>query len=380
MTRAALASFREANTCLSTGASAAVSARPNTPTTSDSEVVDFLAELGRRTGAERKPRKNGSATRSCKTSRRPRSETLTFVKASARYWNEVGRHHRNSVDTKRSLAWLLDEIGMTTPVSSIGNALVASLVAKRRADGVSPATVNRQVIEPLRGMLRRASDLWGADVRRIDWKRHALPEPQERVRELTDAEEAAFFAACREDYAPLYRFALLSGCRMAECIDLEWRAIDWRARTIRVTGKGARTRLVPLTDAMVTLLRRLPRAHARVFTYEKRRAGDGARGERRPIRYESLKSDFARTIARAGIEDFRFHDFRHTAATRLLRATGNLRLVQKLLGHSDIATTTRYAHATGDDLLSAMNRAESASAAARTPAETPAMRDSASDK
>ncbi len=51
--------------------------------------------------------------------------------------------------------------------------------------------------------------------------------------------------------------------------------------------------------------------------------------------------------------DFHFHDLRHTSATRILRKS-NLRVVQQLLGHSDIATTTKYAHAVDDDIRNAM--------------------------
>tara|TARA_R110002020_G_scaffold21450_2_gene72843 strand:- start:1306 stop:1728 length:423 start_codon:yes stop_codon:yes gene_type:complete len=97
---------------------------------------------------------------------------------------------------------------------------------------------------------------------------------------------------------------------------------------------------------------------------EVQRASGGARGELKPIMREGLKITHARTCAKAGLVDFRFHDFRHTAATRLLRATGNLRLVQLLLGHGDIKTTMRYAHASGNDLLNAMNATESATEAA----------------
>ena len=53
--------------------------------------------------------------------------------------------------------------------------------------------------------------------------------------------------------------------------------------------------------------------------------------------------------------DYRFHDNRHTAATRFLRATGNLKLCQMFLRHENIATTMKYAHATNDDLRKALN-------------------------
>jgi site-specific recombinase XerD len=56
--------------------------------------------------------------------------------------------------------------------------------------------------------------------------------------------------------------------------------------------------------------------------------------------------------------DYRFHDNRHTAATGILRATGNLKAVQKLLRHSDVSTTAKYAHAMIDDVRDAMEAGE----------------------
>jgi site-specific recombinase XerD len=53
--------------------------------------------------------------------------------------------------------------------------------------------------------------------------------------------------------------------------------------------------------------------------------------------------------------DFRFHDFRHDLGTKVLRATGNLKLVQRILNHSDIKTTTRYAHVAGAEVADALD-------------------------
>ena len=60
----------------------------------------------------------------------------------------------------------------------------------------------------------------------------------------------------------------------------------------------------------------------------------------------------------AGITDFRFHDFRHDLATKLLRDTGNLKLVQKVLNHADIKTTARYAHVLDEDVAVALDRVQ----------------------
>src|SRR5205823_5825862 len=80
------------------------------------------------------------------------------------------------------------------------------------------------------------------------------------------------------------------------------------------------------------------------------------RGERYPITYSGLGTAWRRYgAAKAGIEDFHLHDLRHTAATRLLRdGKANIKVVQKLMRHEDIATTAKYAHAFDEDVLAAM--------------------------
>ena len=83
------------------------------------------------------------------------------------------------------------------------------------------------------------------------------------------------------------------------------------------------------------------------------------KGERYPFSKNGWRKDWWRALEAAGIEDFRFHDLRHTAATRVLRASNNLKVVQEMLGHSDIGTTARYAHAMIEDVRAAMESAQS---------------------
>ncbi len=97
-----------------------------------------------------------------------------------------------------------------------------------------------------------------------------------------------------------------------------------------------------------------------VFTYVcKRSRGQRRKGERYPFSKNGWRKDWWRALEAAGIEDFRFHDLRHTAATRVLRASNNLKVVQEMLGHSDIGTTARYAHAMKEDVRAAMEAAQS---------------------
>jgi len=281
---------------------------------------------------------------------------------------------------ERYLEWLQREIGNRTRIGEITDNIVASLVARRRAEGASAGTVNRTMLEPLRAILRRAGLVWRQTVEPIRWGEHLLAEPKERVREASADEEARLIAAFRADYRPLMRFALLSGLRAAELVGMEWEHIDFGGRRLNLIGKGGAVAAIPLTLEMERLLRSVQTfgAAGPVWRYQvsRRERGEVTDLTPRPITYEGLKTQFRRARARAGLPSsradavlgFRLHDTRHTAMTRLVRATGNIKLAQKLARHADIRTTLRYAHATDDDLRAAME-------AAQTPRETSHQRE-----
>jgi integrase len=73
-------------------------------------------------------------------------------------------------------------------------------------------------------------------------------------------------------------------------------------------------------------------------------------GERQPFTRAGWRKAWYRALKEAGIDGLRFHDLRHTHATRLLRATGNLALVKRMLGHRSIETTLRYEHSNAEDV------------------------------
>lgn len=307
-------------------------------------------------------------------------QPMTIEIAFSRYWLEVGQHHANADTTEAELAWLQEHFGKRKHLDTITDSDIAAMVARRRGElvarqpkdkealpkRVSNATVNRGTTVRLRAIMTRARDTWGVPIRKISWRTHMLPEPKERVREASTAEEEKILSAARGDYAPAIRFAVLSGCRRAEIVGLRWTHVDFINRQFVVTGKGDKSRLVPMSAAIYDLLWSLKDHHAdAVFTYLCRRADKKARrvrNRRYPITMEGFKTEWRRTIDRAGVENFRFHDTRHTAATRLLRASGNLRLAQRLLGHENIATTTKYAHVDVEGLRAAMDAAETAGA------------------
>jgi integrase len=296
----------------------------------------------------------------------------TFGRAATVYFEEVLRGSLNP-STKCIMVWLQTEVGMGTRLVDINTAFVKRLTLQRARDAgkkpgsvVTNATINRTVTEPLRRIMRHAATVHEQPVGKVEWRQVLLKEASERIRELKDAEEDRLFATLRCDYHPIVRFCLLTGLRLAEACGLRWSDVDFGNRHFQITGKGGKLASVPLSPSAREVIWPLQGRHPeRVFTYACRRSGEMC-----PITYEGLKVTFRRTIRRAGISDFRFHDLRHTAGTRILRATGNLRSVQAILRHEDIATTTRYAHVQQADLLEAMEAAATRSVTA-SPIESP---------
>ena len=286
--------------------------------------------------------------------------SLRLDDVAGRYWNEVGQHHAGADNTWRQIGFVIDFLGKDKLLTDITGDDVARLVAWRRShkrkDGspISPFTVN-DTTEQLKKLFTRAK-AWGAKFDREPvWRDHWLDEPQERVRELQEAESDRLDAAMRSDYGPFFAFARASGMRLDECL-LRWSEVDWSTNRITKPGKGGKLVTLPMTTGIREILWPL-RYHdpEYVFTYlAQRTRGDRVQGRRYPITYSGIKTAWRRLRKRAGVTGFQFHDFRHDFGTKLLRETGNLKLVQRALNHADIKTTTRYAHVLDKEVEAAM--------------------------
>lgn len=287
---------------------------------------------------------------------------MTLGDACVRYYFEVAQYNAAPDTALADFERLEKLIGRKTKLHKITNDTIAKAVAKRRGQNVkdtdrlvSNGTVNKSFTKRLSAILTRASKIWDIKTdKKVNCSSHLLREKQERVRELTTEEEQKIFAAMREDYQPFAYFLLYTGCRRAEALNLSWRDIDWRNNEFTITGKGDKTRTLHLPGHVAAVLRNQPKAdQEHVFTYISQRGRD--KGTRKPITASGYRAAFDNARTAAKIEDFRSHDFRHTAATRVLRApNNNIKVVQKMLGHSDIATTTRYAHIQKSDIVNAM--------------------------
>jgi integrase len=211
--------------------------------------------------------------------------------------------------------------------------------------------------------MRRARDNWNATiVREPVWKNHFLKTKRRHVRELSAAEETALDAIEDIDFAELRRFAIITGLRRRDVL-LTWPQVDFELGVVRVITKGDVPRVLPLSaEAYAILWKRRGQHPSAVFTFKaqrtwkdhpKRNGQAQIRGERYPITYYGLGSNH-RKWKKADV-DARIHDLRHTTGMRTLRKTGNLRVVQKILGHTDIAITAKfYTDATLEDMRAAM--------------------------
>lgn len=288
--------------------------------------------------------------------------TITVEDACNTWQSMVGDHKRSAANTLYQLAYLMAGLGGRTMLHAVTYRDLQDYAARRRAM-VSDASVNRE-IQLLRRVVRWTAPR-GYETPDIEWKGLIAPERQ-RVRELGEAEQAALFAALPENLRPLVEFALLSGQRKSEIVTLRWSDCDLAGGRATVSIKGGGRHTFPLSPRMIAIIKAQPKVCVQVFTYVCQRPapkrGDRPRrekGERYPFSKDGWARHWKRALKAASIADYRFHDNRHTAATRNLRATGNIKAVSKLLGHKNIETTSRYAHALEDDVRAMLFATES---------------------
>jgi integrase/recombinase XerC len=134
-----------------------------------------------------------------------------------------------------------------------------------------------------------------------------------------------------------------SGLRLAELVGLGLTDIDLADRTVRVLGKGAKTRIVPVGRKACEAIRAWLKERAALAGIDETALFVGRNGER--LKPRAIQLRIAQWARRAGLPARVYpHLFRHSFATHLLESSKDLRGVQELLGHADISTTQVYTH------------------------------------
>jgi len=216
----------------------------------------------------------------------------------------------------------------------------------RLMQALAPASVVRH-LTLLRAILNRAirdGRLTTLPTRGIKWPK----ENNRRVRCLSDSEEARLIRKLPARLRLLVVVDLNTGMRRGELLALRWKDIDLVNRIITIReAKSGEGRRLPMNVQAYEALSALRRAAIR--------AGGAAAnvvafretpvfGPSAEAMVMALKRHFGRALQAAKIEDFRFHDLRHTAASRLAMGGIDLYTIGELLGHKTLTMTARYAH------------------------------------
>ena len=246
-----------------------------------------------------------------------------------------------------------DEIYCNHFLSFIGNKgineIEPNLIEKykeHRKTNVSNATVNRELNSISKMFSIAVENEWLDENPCFKVKKLRVENKQERF--LTEEEEARLLDACILDKAylrPIIICALHTGMRKGEILNLRWSCVNFTHRYIDVLKtKSGKARKIPLSNTLYQELDSVPKLTEFLFTNP---------ATKKP--YYDLKKPFQRLCDKAEITDLRFHDLRHTAATRMVKAGIDLIVVQELLGHHDIKTTMRYSHPVPNRKLDAIN-------------------------
>jgi integrase len=260
---------------------------------------------------------------------------LPFRDLAARYREYAAATKRSWPKERYTLTQLEHEFG-STPIAELTAWRIERWKAKRRSQ-VAPATVNRD-LTLLKALFTKAV-LWKvvdrsplADVR-------YLPVNNARLRYLTTEEIPRLLRGAVGDVAPWLApgilLALHTGLRQGELLTLRWRDVDLGVGLLSVeVSKNNEKRRIPLNAPVRAVLQALPHYGEWVLARPW--------GER--ISRTTLYAAFGRACARAGIEDFHWHDLRHTFASQLVMTGVDLRTVQELVGHKTLDMTMRYSH------------------------------------
>lgn len=262
-----------------------------------------------------------------------KQSTATFAHAVHSYLESGG--------SRRFLTPILDYFG-TAPLTRIDQDAL-DIGAIRLFPSASPSTRNRQFYTPVSAVLHHAAHKrWCTKPLIVRPK-----QPPGRIRWLEPDEAEHLIFASAAHLRPLVIFMLYTGARTGEALWLDWRDVDLsRAHVQFLKTKTRQPRGVPLHPLVIAALAALPHREGEVFRrpdgkpYE-RPAGsnnwDTSAGSR-------IKTAFRGACRRAGIEDFRPHDCRHTWATWHYRENRDLGALQKLGGWKTLSMVMRYAH------------------------------------
>ena len=282
------------------------------------------------------------------------ASTVTVKELVARYFREHVEHHCKA-STAKAYRRLVDRFILPAyghlPVDKVERDDIAEL---HHALGDVPCQANR-VLE-IGGKLFNLAEEWKLRTGGNPCKFVRKYREQRRERFLTDEEFRrlgdVLNAVEADGSLPIYaaaaiRLLMLTGCRRNEIVTLEWKNVDLEDGEIRLADSKTGPRMVPLSPAAARVLRELPRIEGNPWVIPGFRPGR---------HLADLNHYWDRVRERADLTDVRLHDIRHSFASRALALGESLSMIGRLLGHSKIDTTSRYAHLARDSIKASSAR------------------------
>ncbi len=227
-------------------------------------------------------------------------------------------------------------------IDEVRKAHVAEFVAHKKREGLKTPTLRRYLatLSSLFSFAERSG--WVSQNSVAQFDKRSLPEALPRTRFLSQAEYRRLLAAAEPHLRPIIEIAVETGLRSEELLGLKWEQVDTERREVRlVVTKSNRPRVVPLSDRAVAVFVATAPIGDCAYVFTNPRTGQ---------RYRTVKRASRTTCLRAGIEDLRFHDLRHTFASWAVQNGADLYRLSRILGHSTLQMTTRYAHLATEQL------------------------------
>jgi integrase len=226
------------------------------------------------------------------------------------------------------------------PRKKIGE--VKNVIPVRQAKVIKPATVNRE-LALLKHMFTKAIE-WGKLKENPAKKVKLLKGEVRRVRYLMPGEVQILLSNCADHLRPIVTVALNTGMRKGELLALMWNQVNFEQGIITlIETKNNERRDIPMNETVKATLKEIEPKGDHVF-YD----GDGKT-------FRNVRRSFDTAIRKSKIEDFRFHDLRHTFASNLVMEGVDIMTVKELMGHKDLTMTLRYSHLAPNHKTKAVN-------------------------
>jgi integrase len=271
-----------------------------------------------------------------------------------RYWTHYGAKKRSANREKSILDGIRSELGRMFVREVDGEAVARWYENLNAVRGLSPGTVVRH-FNVMHHMMEKAATIWSketgidrnpadqVEVKRPDDQRDRYLSEEELRRLKVALDEKQYRKGTHVINRTFYRLrlivliALTTGMRVAEIFGLGWQDVMYNEGLLAVRSKlkGGKMRYVPMPPELASEFRRFPAVIGEDRIFPPRRRGVSGR--------QRLDRSFEDLLKRAEIRNFRFHDLRHTFASWYMMNGGDLYELAKILGHSNIKMTERYA-------------------------------------